>query len=503
MEPYRRRPVSPTVCWLTPEGDAVSEHGELLDLNDWPKGHRLWCSYETAFDNVRAGKGEALCWELEEIRWRHRRFEDGWVRRGSDAIVIRLPGLNDRPANEVLHGLVAWRDWLDSFGACATGSSGSSAYSLLRARLERKLCTGSGDRPPIGWTLGGRQTCGPRGPGLYTGSLVHLDMPAAYASTLAGLRYGGVWAEIEKHLLDRVAGSDHPVFVHAKLKVPDVAFGPVQKRGRRPRSRSESLQLPPDYPTGGSVQGVWTWEEIQAGLEHGCQLQRLLRAWVHHSGWHPFKPWWEAGLEGRRMPGLAGQLAKITLNALVGRFMMDAASGVRTIRSGKARELISRPLVSGPQMWPAHDLAETVTGRVRARLYHLMMEAQDGLISAHTDGAWLYETAGAGEAGASHEADRATAEGDSGTSRVHVADPESSSARRSARNTEQGVVESSSYSDWRDDKRASRLELLNPQKLRYWRNPLPPWGPDTVYAGMPAERAEAAFQQEWDRVFAA
>ena len=485
MAPYVRTPAVPGVALLTPEGRAVSEHGELLSLDEWPDGTRLWASYQTVYDLVRAGHGEALCWNHEEIRWRHERFEEHWTRRASDANVVKIP-FDQLDVKIALEAFCRWRDWLGRYGASPTGTSGSAAWSLLRARLEQPLYTGGGERPPLDRTVGGRQQMGPAGKGRFEGPLVHLDLPAAYASTLAGLRYGGQWLRYRDPAavavqLSRYAGSDHPVFVRAKVRVPKNLLGPLVKRQRRkPRSFMESMLLGQTYPTGTTVQGVWTWEEVAAAEDAGAKIVKLTECWIHRSGHYPFHAWWEAIQDGRKMPGLAGQLAKVTGNALWGRFCMDASTGVRTIRSRNG-VLAARPIAGGSQAWPAHDLAETVSGRVRARLYWLMVDAGDRLVSAHTDGAWLVGGVNEPHPESSEAVKRET---------TGHAEPDPISARMG----EQG---------WRQSQRARRLDLLNPQRLRYWPDPPQPWEPAIVYAGMPAEHGARMFETEWVREFPA
>lgn len=502
VEPYVKTPAAPTVAILTPEGVPVSERGQILDLDDWPAGHRLWASYETVYALVRTGRGEALCWNHEEIRWRHRRFEEGWTKRASDAAIVKIP-FDQLSLESSLSSFVAWRNWLASWGASPTGTSGSAAWSLLRASLQRKLFTGSGERPPLDRTVGGRQQMGPAGQGSFSGKLVHLDLPAAYASTLAGLRYGGQWLESPWVVAERYAGSDHPVFVRARVRVPAGLLGPLVSRQRRkPRSFMESMLLGQTYPSGRVIQGVWTWEEVAAAEQAGATIVKVLQAWVHRSGHHPFWPWWEAIQEGRRMPGLAGQLAKVTGNALWGRFCMDSSAGVRSIRS-KNGTLTARPMVGGSQSWPAHDLAETVSGRVRAKLYGLMVEAGDSLVSAHTDGAWIKGD----DDGPLQDAERSTAvsrrqrdlrEGrghDSGTRVARAEDGTGAASGGCRRDLAGGAL----GRGWRVSAHARRLDLLDPQTLRYY--PTPPTadgGPMVVYAGVPAERAEAMFDKRWE-----
>lgn len=466
IEPYRRRPKAPTVAVMTEQAVAVDEHGDTLDFDDWPPGTRCWCSYDVARDLVNRGVGEAVCWQNEEIHWRHRRLdEDGWKSRASDVHVVKLPFPNTTA--ETLRGLARWRDWLDTNGAACLSTSGSAAWSLLRATLDTELRTSEPFReaPPLRFTLGGRQELGPRGSGTFTGRLELWDMPAAYASTLGKVRYGGMWRQQSQVLPD---GDGRPVewwgaqaravFVRAKVAIPELTHGPLPRRPRSARDAYLKLGLGAEYPTGETVQGIWTLEEIRAAEEAGCRVVKVLDVWTHFStGREPFAAWWAAIVEGRRARGFAGQLAKMTGNALWGRLCMDGRYGRRTIRSRTGKtlggsRLVSRPLVMRGGQPPAHDLAETVSGRVRAQLYSAMTVAGPALLSAHTDGVWI-------EHGAASEILKARG--------------------------------------WRLKTRARRLDLLTPQHLRYWNGQ--PWSPTVVYSGVPASLAEQAFEEAWAR----
>lgn len=451
IAPYKRPPSPPRVAILTQDGEAVDEDGALLDLDNWPPDTRIWAAYETIWSLLREqGLGEALCWRGEEIRWRHRPFEEEWRPRPSDVSVLRVQ-LGELSVERQLAGLRLWRDWLASYGASPTGTSGSAAWSLLRSRLERMLFTGTGERPPVRFTVGGRQELGPAGRGRFEGELVHLDIPAAYASTLAGLRYGGVWVEHDPAVAARnyvnFAGGDHPVFLRAILRLGGQAPGPVVRRPRkRPHNLVLSMLTSSEYPASGRIQGVWTFEELAAAERHGARIVKVLNAWTHRSSWHPFAPWWLAIEEGRALGGLPGQLAKLTGNALWGRFCMDSAGGVRTIkRARKDGRLVSRTLPSRPQQYAAHDLAETVSGRVRARLYRGMVAAGDGLVTAHTDGLWTSE----------------------------VFDDDS----------------------WRRKEAARVLDVLDPQSLRWW--PVGRFEPMYSVAGVPLQFADPFFEKRW------
>lgn len=463
VAPYTNTPVPPTVALLTRDGEILSEHGELLDPDDWPKHTVCLTDYDTVRALVNDGKGEALCWNHEEIRWRHERLEDDWRRRQSDVAVIRLPFPDDEKA--ALRGLAAWRDWLAGCGASPVGTTGSAAWSLLRASIDGLLYCSGGSPPPLLQTMGGRIELGPAGPGRFEGRLAQWDLQAAYATEIGNLRYGGRWFTSDELPVSRSpdwwAQDGRPVFVRAVVRVPDLAYGPLI---RRPRKRMSQLglffsQLTDDrYPTSTRMQGIWTWQEIEAALEAGCQLLEIRETWVHLSAVKPFAVWWQRVQDGRQLPGFPGLLAKTTGNALWGRFCMDPAmGGVRTVRGRTdGKRVRTRKLPARGGMRPAHDLAETVSGRVRARLFLRMLEAGDSLISAHTDGLWTRENQQF-----SHLEGRETA--------------------------------------WRLKQPARRLDLIDPQTLRYWPDPPRPTEPWVVMAGVPAGLADQAFESLWQR----
>lgn len=441
-----------TVCLLGLDGRVVSEHGEQVDLQRLPPGYHVWTDLDTARHLVSVqGIGESLCWNGTEIRWRPASTDDDWTPRRTDVSVIRCV-FPDR-AERTLAGLAGWRDWLEDTGARCTGTSGAAAMSLLRATLTGPLrCSWGAKSLPVRWTTGGRQEIGPRGQQDYVGRLEQLDLPAAYAATLAGLRYGGIWQRVGP---DRVAGWPDavPVFVRATVRVPaGVRYGPVPRRLRaRPSPLREQVLRATGrlYPRGPCrLRGVWTREELLAAERAGCRVTRV-EGWAHRAGSRlPFAPWWAAIGEGRDRGGLAGLLAKLTGNALWGRFCMEtpADGEARSIRRHRQAPLI---LVDDRPTRPAHDLAETVSGRVRARLYDAIVAAGDSLVCAHTDGLWVQNT---------------------------------------------GLV----LPGWRAKKHARRLQLVDAQTMRLWNEPAKPWDPEVVVAGVPTRLAPKVFEMAWN-----
>lgn len=456
--PYKRTPSPPDVAVLVDEAQVIDEHGELQSLDRLPDDVKVWGSYDVVHRLVRDGLGEALCWNGDEIRWRHRRFEDGWKRRRSDVAVLRVP-LPVEPERAV-RAVARWRDWLARYGAAPSSTTGSAAWSLLRARIDRPLWLSWGSCPPLVQTLGGRQQLGPAGRGQFRGELALHDMPAAYAQTLAHLPYGGRWytgTELGSYDPEWWSRGDRPVFARCTVKLcGDSTFGPLPRRSRRRLDYQEAILLT-QYPTSGKLKGVWCWPELRAAVDSGgASIVKVHEWWVHIAPERPFESWWEAIEQGRTMPGVAGVLAKVTGNALWGQFCMDPrGGGVRTIHgrleAGKrapGRELVARPVESFGGRPPAHDLAETVSGRVRARLYEAIESMGDRVLSAHTDGVWHYDDA----------------------------EPPDG---------------------WRRDEEAKRLDLLGPQTLRYW----PRRGePRTVVSGVPSELAAEQFNEWWSEI---
>ncbi len=464
IEPYKRWPEPPTVALLTELGFCIDERGRRLDFDNWPDGVRAWGSYDTVRALIQAGEGEAVCWQNEEIHWRHRRLDpSGWKSRPSDVHVVKLPF--PEGTSEALRGLVRWRNWLRRYGAAPLSTSGSAAWSLLRATIDGPLRSGEPFReaPPLRFTLGGRQELGPAGQGRFEGELEHWDMPAAYAHELGTIRYGGLWRQQSTSLPEGVpwrplewwAAERRPVFARCKVRIPELPVGPLPRRPSSARDGYLSFNLGAEYPTACTMQGFWTVEELEAAEEAGARIQKVLEVWAHFpNGREPFARWWAAIEEGRAEGRFAGSLAKMTGNALWGRLCMDGRYGRRTIRSSKGSELVSRPLVMRGGQPPAHDLAETVSGRVRAELFRAMTAAGADLLTAHTDGVWI-------RAGAASS-----------------------------------ILEARG---WRCKDRASALELLSPQHLRYWPRPRRRGSPVVVYSGVPALSAEAAFEEAWGR----
>lgn len=442
---YKQPPAPPTVAVLTADGVRVDEHGQV----DNPHA-RTFSPWETVHRLTYDGRGQALCWNNEEIRWRTPPEDTPeWIRRPSDVHVVRV--LSDEDAlRKTLPALAGWRDWLAAENSAPAGTTGSAAWSLLQGTMEPgvRLYLRAGDQPPFTFSSGGRIELARDGRGEHH-NVEHWDIPAAYASTLGGLNYGGRWTmDTKGRTAEWWSNTGHATFVHARVRVPDLPYGPLYERPEKGGTFWQVFRLDPPFPRHKRLlHGVWTWQEIQIALESGCRLERVYKTWVHVGGWPVFQSWWEAVQRGRSAPGLRGLLAKATGNALWGRFGLYAQGTGRTVVSKSGHQVVRRQL--SHNAWVGNTdyvLAETVAGRVRARLTAGMLEAGPNVIAAHTDGLWVR-----------------------GHSLEHLG--------------------------WRRDRQAATLQILEPQVFR-WRPRRGGWR--TVYAGQPRPDGERLFEAAWE-----
>jgi hypothetical protein len=246
-------------------------------------------------------------------------------------------------------------------------------------------------------------------------------------------------------------------FVRARVAVPDdLPVGPLPERAKRPPKPSDALLSHHQYryPVGKTVVGIWTWEEVSAAADAGCKVN-VRDVWVHMSpdGSYPFMPWWEAVEIGRQMPGFASVLAKATGNSLWGQFCItpEAERSVQWWDPDSARRKKRKATFRGSNVSYAPDLAETLTGRIRADLFRCMLRAGERLLCAHTDGIWTH-----GEAGLPRE--------------------------------------------WRAKYKVARLDLITPQLLRFYRRPPPGGNAEYVMAGVPDNLAPRLFEFAWARM---
>lgn len=415
VRPYAKPPAAATVAVAIDERQALDEHGELHELGRTPPATRVYGDYHAVRRWFHEShRGELFAWQGHAYRWRHEP-DRGWRALPGDVYLLKL---GDVDPFELLPAVVGWRDWLRSEGATLTGSMGSAAMSLLRARLERPLWTRVGDHPPVYWTLGGRQELGRSGPGSFTGRVCQFDMPSAYARELAAQPYGGRWRKVRSSWLrGRWADAGVPVFVRARVKLDSArtGFGPGYElwpplplmgrpgRRRQPADAFEAMTLV-EWLASGRHRGVWPAAELQAALGTGaCSLDEVTDVWAHFpeagdvDGRYPLAPWLAAVERGRCLPGLVGSLAKQTGNALWGQLCINpnGKRRIHTYRRGPrgAWRLVPDPLPDarglGARRAIAPELAEHVAGAIRGRLLRGMAEAGPRMLAVHTDGGWF------------------------------------------------------------------------------------------------------------------
>jgi hypothetical protein len=390
IEPYKNPRPHRELALLVDHETVIDERCLQAPLVDaLAAGVQVWGDAGRLRELTRDGHGSAVLWRFVAIGWHPDRAADVWPVRG---LQIEQP---ENPA-ETMHGLRTWRNWLESYGAAPAGSLGGSGMSLLKATLRKPLWTAVGDVPPIRYTLGGRQEAVPPTPRLIAGRLRHCDIAAAYAVTLGHARYGGRWDRHDWRPLFRLMAEKDPttlLYARAVVDIPELAFGPLPDRPRKQLGAAAQLFWALDqdaYPVGRRLQGTWSWAELMAAEAAGCRIVRVLDVWLHSASGidRPFEAWLDAVMRGRELGGFAGRLAKATGNATWGQFAI--AKGQKKIVAKGRDELVK--LRGGNPSQRAFDLAEWISGSVRARLHAGMMHAGADLICAHTDGLW---TAGA------------------------------------------------------------------------------------------------------------
>jgi hypothetical protein len=391
IRPYVNARPRPVMAIATEPGWVLNERGRRARVQtaiarDWS----LWAEAEQLRAWTRAGQGSAVLWRFSVIGWAPDPRAERWPVRALQVPVPADPG-------EAVEGLARWAGWLCEHRAAPAGSLGGSGLSLLRGTLRAPLWTSCGVLPPIRYTLGGRQQDGGHEgrPCHYRGALLHCDRQAAYAATLAGVRYGGRWERFGWRPVFRLLceqNPDVPVYARARVEIPELDWwqGPLPVRPRSPLAAAQQLfwTIAEDvYPVGRSLQGTWSWPELMQAEAAGCRIRRVLDVWVHGAGTaeRPFEPWARALWQGRGLGGFAGLLAKVTGNATIGQFAIS--KGTKKVVTGDGQERVVK-LRGGNPSQRAFDLAEWVAGSVRADLHRGIVQVGDRFVTAHTDGLW-------------------------------------------------------------------------------------------------------------------
>lgn len=424
--PYEKRPAVRRVGLVTSGGDVVGEESPTA----------IYVGADRCRDLLTAGYGSATCWNGDPIRLH--------LPDGTDAIVLRT----DYPGSDIqaLDGLTLWRDMLATMGA-RVGSLGSAAWSLWRASLPGPIRDSAGAPPPLHNVVGGRQEL-PRGPGRFRDAWHH-DITAAYPRTLSGLTYGGKWTYHDATSwrdVERFASAGIMAFLSAEVRLSGSQFGPLPRRHSRTLTAWQALMAPVEYPRTGTIAGFWTAPEVLAAAREGAGV-KLRGIWVHGAIHQPWLRWWGRVQMLRAAPGYAAVLGKATGSAMWGQLAItEGERSTITFADGRRRVRPDPSRGSRPRML---DVAEYLTGTVRARLYgELLAPMGERVLAAHTDGAWLDSRDGPTGGG------------------------------------------------WRVKDHADVLDVINPQCYRYAEGPVKSY--TYKVAGADADHARATFLQLWD-----
>lgn len=456
VKPFTKAPRVPRIALVNDDGEFVDEFGNTFNDGSEYK-FRLgeivcYVLWDTAVSLTKAGTGEILRWNNTEIRWRAQKYldEDSWKSRALDAGIIRFPITPELGFESVLAQLIEFRDWLAEEGAKPHCSLGSTSMSLLKAKLKRELLTGRGAAPPIEFTRGGRTLMGREGRGQYDGQIIHWDLPAAYASALGNICYDGIWSVRPFNSALKAYENGAPVYCHATVDIPNVHFGPLPDYLSRPDNPIEkAFRNALGFPTGEKVEGIWILDELNVAAEIGCKIDPI-QCWTNLTSRQPFLPWWNAIKQGRMLRGnIARSLAKRTGNALWGMFCSDhRAHSTKVILHYEHGKQRTRSCNFHPNhQAPGHDLAEAISGAVRAKLYQHIVVANSHLLCGHTDGLWVKGKYDAPEG-------------------------------------------------WRIKQEARQLDLLDPQTMRYHIDSQHSY---VIMSGVPPRVAPAKFEERWKR----
>lgn len=460
VPPYKKKPKIPRIALVNDDGNYVDESGAEFSANSEYKFKRgeivCYILWDTAIALTKNGIGEFSNWNSKDTRWRSRIYlnESDWKSRPLDAGIIQFPVSVSLSTDECIKQLVEFRDWLADEGAKAQCTFGSMSISLLRATISNTIYTGMGGQnncPPIEYTRGGRQYIPEDGIGRYEGQIVNWDLPSAYASCLGHTMWNGYWTKCYIRHAIKAYERGAPVYCYASVDIPDLIAGPLPiSFSHPPNPLQTSIHHKFGYPVSKTIEGIWSLSELLEAEQVGCKFDPKI-CWAMMTKDQPFLRWWEAILRGRELSGaISRSLAKRTGNSLVGTFSKDPRTKVKKIvvhyvdGERKVRRIDFHPNTQVP----GHDLSESITGAVRAKLYQHIVAAGSHLLSAHTDGIWV-----------------------------------------------QGKYEVPD--GWRIKQEARRIDLIDPQNLRYY---LDSRNYRVVMSGVPYKLAAEEFEKRWGKL---
>ena len=290
----------------------------------------------------------ALSWKM--TAWKGR--QTGMVHLPSGARVSSLRQTiieSETPYDDLARVM----NWLEDYGV-TPGSISGMAWNLFRSSLSGEVtisCDADLGRASF---YGGRQQI--TTPKRYQGMMA-ADITAAYPFAMASRDYALSLREVSKTTL---INPEEPGIAIARVAIPSsLPYGPLPIR-----IDSDTIQFP--Y---GTVQGTWTWCELDAAKELGCDVQ-VEQCFAPRRRADLFFSWWQMGMTGRKLSGDSRNLAKAILNSTWGQFAMNGDDRSEVSWADDAGEMMIESKLDSrnlPHQWTAHIAAET-TARVRRRM---------------------------------------------------------------------------------------------------------------------------------------
>lgn len=457
VDTYLTKPKHTFMAVLIDQDKILHEDGKEYRLEDVPKDTRIWSSWDHKVQHIwRDLKiGEVLVYSEDPIRWRKEtKEEDHFWGTFSNAQDIYLLKTHHFPTNDIeaLNAFMEWRDWIEEYGGKASGTVASVSWSIWRATLSKPFVSPRDWPRAVKFPIGGRLVPCIEENSAWMGDFIQWDLQAAYSRKLGTIKFGGLeskWVEVKETSHYReLAAKGIPVYVTARVWVPGMRYGPLPERRQK---YSPFSYIPIRYWTNRQIYGTWTIQEIEQAELAGCTV-KIDRIWVHSGGELNFERWWLAIEDGREnLQGFARYLAKVTGNSLWGQFAFREKK--RKIRwfgeDGKRDHRIIQPRLGNRPQSP--ELADQLSGQIRAELYEMIRLAEGGLMQANTDGAWVQNQDG-------------------------WMPPD----------------------QWRIKNRARYMEFIDASNYRFWE-------PDTenptyIMAGVPMDWQETLFEQTWSKI---
>ena len=308
-------------------------------------GHVLYCSDNLAQLRHTTTARSWLCktWRGREVRMLH---------VPSGASFVSLRGTLDY-AEDPFAELQTALAWLRGYGV-SPASIPSMAWQLWRSTLDKEIVMSFDDEIGKRAFYGGRQQIGK--PRVYTDQVAY-DIRAAYPVAMASKPYALSLEEVNPV---STINPDYPGIAMAEVDVPeDLPHAPLPVRIQEGQI---SFQR-------GFIRGTWSWCELAAAIELGCQV-KVHRSFAPRREVDLFGKWWPRVAEGRDLPNGSGLLAKAISTSTWGQFgMVGTERGTRRWVDDSGRRSLDIPEAdrSLPHQWTAHIAAET-TARVRVRL---------------------------------------------------------------------------------------------------------------------------------------